>query len=72
MLLNTYPDYMAMGSNSASSWKYPAAFYKELLLYICSKYESEYWHTLPREVPRSVRLAGDQGSTTEKKPSVSG
>ncbi|MFL6529908.1 MAG: DUF354 domain-containing protein [Chthoniobacterales bacterium] len=55
MLLNTHPDYMAMGNKGINSWEYPTAFYKELLLYIQSKYQSEYWHALPREMASFVR-----------------
>lgn len=55
MLLNTHPDYMAMGDNKVNSWEYPAAFYRQLLLYIRSKYEDAYWPALPREVARLVQ-----------------
>ena len=72
MLLNTHPDYMAMGTNKVSTWEYPAAFYKDLLLYIRSKYESQYWHKLPREVARFVRSNGGHISVAEAKQSANG
>ncbi len=70
MLLNTHPDYMALGGKPSSSWEYPAAFYKEFLDYVRSKYESEYWHALPREVASFVRANANQTADTEKKKRV--
>jgi hypothetical protein len=62
MLLNTHPDYMAMQDAKTRSWEYPAGFYKELLLYVKSKYADEYWHALPQEVAHFVRENRDRSA----------
>jgi predicted glycosyltransferase len=72
MLLNTHPDYMAMRSKGTDSWEYPARFYQELLCYIRSKYESEYWHVLPREAAHFVQLNESQNPATKATQSANG
>lgn len=54
VLLDTHPDYMAMGS-PASQDEYPVQFYLELLEYLRSRYQDQYWHVLPKDVARWVR-----------------
>jgi glycosyltransferase involved in cell wall biosynthesis len=50
VLLNVHPDYMNF-EGSALKWnQYPSALYAELLEYIRTKYQGEYWQALPREV----------------------
>jgi len=51
VLLNVHPDYLNLGEKSHYE-KYPLNYYEELLEYIKSRYEGEYWHALPREVAR--------------------
>lgn len=55
VLVNTHPDYMAMNGRCANSREFPVEFYGQLLEYIRSKYEGQYWHALPREVATLVR-----------------
>jgi len=69
MLLNTHPDYMAMGNHGIDTWEYPAIFYQELLHYIRSKYEDQYWHVLPRQVAQFVRV--NLGQSFERTASAS-
>ncbi len=54
-LLNVHPDYMNFNGKSLGLEEYPARFYRELLLYIKSKYEGQYWHALPQEVVQFMR-----------------
>jgi len=51
VLLNVHPDYLNLGEKPHYE-KYPLNYYGELLEYIKSRYEGEYWHALPREVAR--------------------
>ena len=55
-LVITHPDYMAMRESDSSTQTYPISLYKELLEYIRSKYEETYWHALPKDLARLVRL----------------
>ena len=57
VLLDTHPDYMSMDESERSTHVYPVSFYTDLLEYIRSKYEGTYWHALPRDVARQVRVA---------------
>jgi hypothetical protein len=49
-LIDTHPDYMALGGSSQKTEEYPIELYKELLDYIRSRYSGEYWPALPRQV----------------------
>lgn len=51
-LLNVHPDYMNFGNNKPSLEEYPAEYYEELLYYIKSKYEGQYWHVLSKDMAR--------------------
>ncbi len=51
VLLNTHPDYMCFGGESAQN-EFPVEHYEELLRYIREKYEGTYWAATPREVSR--------------------
>jgi hypothetical protein len=55
VLVNTHPDYMRFGGGSLSLEEYPAALYQDLLEYIQSEYQGEYWHALPKDVARFWR-----------------
>jgi hypothetical protein len=55
VLLITHPDYMNFSKDRCGIEEYQMAFYKELLNYIKSKYEGQYWHVLPREMARFWR-----------------
>ena len=57
VLLDTHPDYMSIGQSYLSRDQYPAEFYLELLEYIRSRYEGQYWHALPREVASWIKQA---------------
>jgi predicted glycosyltransferase len=56
VLLDTHPDYMSMTGTTARD-QYPVAFYIQLLDYIRSKYDGQYWHALPREVAAWVKTS---------------
>jgi hypothetical protein len=49
-LIDTHPDYMALGGSSPQTGEYPIGLYKELLHYTRSRYAGEYWPALPRQV----------------------
>jgi peptidoglycan/xylan/chitin deacetylase (PgdA/CDA1 family) len=51
-LLNTHPDYMNFDETQCSLEQYPVGYYIDLLEYIRTKYEGQYWHILPRELAR--------------------
>ncbi len=52
VLLITHPDYMNFSKDRCGIDVYQMAFYKELLDYIKSKHEGQYWHVLPKEIGR--------------------
>ncbi|WP_205747421.1 hypothetical protein [Desulfopila sp. IMCC35006] len=54
-LVLTHPDYMNFGEGLPGQEEYPVRFYTELLEYIKSKYEGQYWHVLPREIACFMR-----------------
>lgn len=49
-LLITHPDYMNFGNKRLGIDEYAIGFYKELLEYVQSRYEGQYWHVLPKEM----------------------
>ena len=51
-LLNTHPDYMCFNGSRPGFSEYPVAYYEDLLNYIQSRYEGDYWHPLPKEMAR--------------------
>jgi predicted glycosyltransferase len=54
-LLNVHPDYLAFeGSLGPAGSAYPSLFYRELLEYVRSTYQGQYWHCLPREAAEFV------------------
>jgi len=52
VLVNTHPDYMHFGSGKPGREEYPVKLYGQLLEYIRTRYEGQYWHALPRDVAR--------------------
>ncbi len=66
-LLNTHPDYMNFGGNKRRAEEYPAAFYREFLHYVKSRYEGRFWHALPRDVARWGKK--EIGKTSAASPS---
>ncbi len=55
VLVDTHPDYMAMEEGNDSRDAYPVQFYLQLLQYLQTRYEGQYWHALPREVARWIK-----------------
>lgn len=51
-LFLTHPDYMNFGSGPLGSEEYPAEYYRELLEFVKTRYQGEYWHVLPRDMAR--------------------
>lgn len=49
-LVNTHPDYMNFTGTRLSCEEYPSRYYEDLLDFVRSRYEGEYWHALPREM----------------------
>jgi len=54
-LFLVHPDYMNFEGMSLRSDEFPAEYYREILLYIKSRYDGEYWHALPKDVAAHVR-----------------
>ena len=52
VLVNVHPDYMCFGDNKPCVGEFKASLYADLLDYIRTKYEGEYWHALPRDMAR--------------------
>lgn len=69
ILLDTHPDYMAMGATDQRGHQYPVGLYKELLDYIKSRYQDEYWAALPKEAASWVRAGrGTKGPVLSSSP----
>jgi peptidoglycan/xylan/chitin deacetylase (PgdA/CDA1 family) len=49
-LVITHPDYMNARPGRLSKEEYPMHYYAELLKYVKTKYEGQYWHVLPKEM----------------------
>ena len=50
-LFITHPDYINFNTKLHYE-KYPVRYYEDFLNYIKTKYEGQYWHTLPRDMAR--------------------
>ncbi len=50
VLVNVHPDYVQFDAGGGSVFEFPSAYYSELLEYVRTKYNGQYWHALPREV----------------------
>ena len=50
VLANTHPDYMSFDGKWLGLEEYPVENYAELLRYIRTKYEGQYWHALPKDL----------------------
>jgi hypothetical protein len=55
VLVNTHPDYMSFGDRRPNLEEYESKLYEDLLAYVRTKYEGQYWHALPRDVARFWR-----------------
>ncbi len=51
-LFTTHPDYMNFNGERLSVDEYPSGYYEEILTYIKSKYEGQYWTALPKDIAR--------------------
>ena len=51
-LLITHPDYMNFKDVRPGAEEYPAHYYEQLLTYIKTRYEGQYWHPLPKVMAR--------------------
>jgi peptidoglycan/xylan/chitin deacetylase (PgdA/CDA1 family) len=54
-LVTTHPNYMNCKKRKCKMEEYPIEFYEEFLDYVKSRYEGQYWNTLPREMARFWR-----------------
>jgi len=55
VLVNTHPDYMCFSEGRPQMEEYPSKLYEDLLSYIQTQYQGQYWHALPRDVARFWR-----------------
>jgi hypothetical protein len=60
-LVITHPDYMNFNKTRGKIDEYPISLYKELLNYVKSNYEGQYWNVLPKEIAHFWR----QGMVTQ-------
>ncbi len=56
-LVITHPDYMQFNGGRPANEEYPASYYREFLEHVSTAYNGDYWHALPREVARYLRVA---------------
>lgn len=54
-LVNTHPDYMNFSGEKCCQDEYPVQFYEDFIHYFKSKYDSQYWQALPREMAQFWR-----------------
>ncbi len=54
-LLITHPDYISLDSRNMRIDEYPVEYYKQILEYIKTRYDGQYWHALPMELARFWR-----------------
>lgn len=52
VLLNTHSDYMSFDPGVIDNEEYPVDYYADLLDYIQTKYQDQYWHVLPRDLAK--------------------
>ncbi len=43
-------EYMNFNKKKLRREEYPVEYYKELLIYIKTKYANQYWHVLPKKL----------------------
>lgn len=55
VLMNTHPDYMVFHAEKPRVDEFRADYYRQLLQYLTSRYEGQFWHALPREISRFWR-----------------
>ena len=58
-LLNVHPDYMNFNNGELGREEFSADLYREFLTYVKEKYAGEYWHALPCEVARRMKVQED-------------
>lgn len=51
-LVNTHPDYMSFNRNKIGREEYYVGYYEELLDYVKSKYNKQYYNVLPKDLAR--------------------
>jgi hypothetical protein len=51
-LVNTHPDYMNFEGKNLGLEEYPVEYYNDLLNYVISTYDEQYWHVLPKDLAR--------------------
>src|ERR1035437_5956107 len=66
-LIKTHPDYMAFHGEDKRMERYPVELYTDLLDYIRSHYEGEYWLAQPSEMARFWRglRPAENGNTND-------
>lgn len=57
-LLDTHPDYMAIGGARPDRSEYPIELYEKFLKGVAERYAGQYWHALPRSVAAYFRTSG--------------
>ena len=54
-LFSVHPDYIYFKGARSSFEEYPMDYYKEILGYVKSIYEGQYWHALPSDIAKFYR-----------------
>lgn len=70
VLVNVHPDYMYFGDDKPAFDEFRASLYADLLEYIHTKYEGQYWHALPKDVARFWRQHGEAALSPAQVDSV--
>lgn len=55
VLMNTHPDYMVFQSKKPRTDEFLSDYYRQILLYLKTRHEGQYWHVLPSEMSRFWR-----------------
>jgi hypothetical protein len=71
-LLNIHPDYMAFDKDHATWSEYPAALYREFLLWVKETHEGDYWPALPKQVASHYLEGRGLASISEGTSSAAG
>jgi glycosyltransferase involved in cell wall biosynthesis len=71
VLVNIHPDYIAFGGVAQAN-RYPVEFIRELLQYVKTRYEGEYWNPCARELAAWVAEASGAVTASPVTTSVGG
>ena len=71
-LVNVHPDYIQYEGQSPSWDTYPIRFYEEFLAHLKAEHEGQYWHVLPKEIPKHMNSSITRDMPKRAKPRSNG